>query len=124
VPSPERLSRLGSGAEVYRLRESFLPLVRLSRLFGLSADVRRFQDGLVIVCESPGGPVALFVDELLGQQQVVIKSLETNFDRVDAVAGATILGNGSVALIVDVPGLLRLHHRLCQEGPLRGPRAA
>jgi two-component system chemotaxis sensor kinase CheA len=124
VPSPDRLSRLGNGAEVYRLRESFLPVVRLARLFGLEGDDRRFQDGLLVVTESPNGPIALFVDELLGQQQVVIKSLETNFDRVDGVAGATILGNGSVALIVDVPGLLRLQHRLHREGPARGPRAA
>jgi two-component system chemotaxis sensor kinase CheA len=109
VPSARRLSNIAGGAEVYRLRDAFIPLLRLSDLYGLPGDGRRFEDSLMIVTEGSQGPVGLLVDELLGQQQVVIKSLERNFDRVDGVAGATILGNGHVALIADVPGLLRLH---------------
>ena len=58
--------------------------------------------------EGEGRRVGLFVDDLLGQQQVVIKSLETNYRRVEGVSGATILGDGSVALILDVPGLIRV----------------
>ncbi|HEB59570.1 MAG TPA: hypothetical protein ENJ01_10130, partial [Gammaproteobacteria bacterium] len=58
--------------------------------------------------EGDGQKVAVFVDDLLGQQQVVIKSLETNFRRVDGVSGATILGDGTVALILDVAGLIKL----------------
>ncbi len=57
--------------------------------------------------EGEGRRVALLVDDLLGQQQVVIKSLETNYQKVDGISGATILGDGSVALIVDIPGLIR-----------------
>jgi len=62
----------------------------------------------LMIVEGDGRRVGLFVDDLLGQQQVVIKSLETNFKRVDGVSGATILGDGSVALILDVPSLIRM----------------
>jgi two-component system chemotaxis sensor kinase CheA len=61
-----------------------------------------------MVVEGEGRRVGLFVDDLLGQQQVVIKSLETNFRRVEGVSGATILGDGSVALILDIPGIIRV----------------
>jgi len=61
-----------------------------------------------VVVEGEGRKCGLFVDELLGQQQVVIKSLEANFRRVEGISGATILGDGSVALILDIPGLMRL----------------
>jgi two-component system, chemotaxis family, sensor kinase CheA len=63
---------------------------------------------LLMIVEGDGRRAGLFVDELLGQQQVVIKSLETNYRRIDGVSGATILGDGSVALILDVPGLIRV----------------
>jgi two-component system chemotaxis sensor kinase CheA len=62
----------------------------------------------VVVVEGEGRRFGLFVDDLLGQQQVVIKSLETNYGQVDGVSGATILGDGSVALILDLPGLIRV----------------
>ncbi|MFX6330672.1 chemotaxis protein CheW, partial [Acinetobacter baumannii] len=62
----------------------------------------------IVVAEGDGRRVGLFVDELLGQQQVVIKSMETNYGPVDGVAGATILGDGAVALILDLPGLIRM----------------
>ena len=61
-----------------------------------------------MVVEGEGRRVGLFVDDLLGQQQVVIKSLETNYRRVEGVSGATILGDGSVALILDIPGIIRV----------------
>jgi two-component system chemotaxis sensor kinase CheA len=64
--------------------------------------------GLVVIVEHEARLAALMVDELLGQQQVVIKSLEQNFQKIDGVAGATILGDGRVALILDVPGLVAL----------------
>jgi len=65
-------------------------------------------DGLVVVAEGEGHQrIGLFVDDLLGQQQVVIKSLEANYGHVEGVSGATILGDGSVALILDIPGLIR-----------------
>ncbi|MDX1811988.1 MAG: chemotaxis protein CheW, partial [Gammaproteobacteria bacterium] len=65
-------------------------------------------DGLIVVVEGDGQHAGLFVDDLLGQQQVVIKSLETNFRPVEGVSGATILGDGTVALILDITGLIKL----------------
>ena len=61
-----------------------------------------------MVVEGDGRKVGLFVDDLLGQQQVVIKSMETNYGRIEGVSGATILGEGTVALILDIPGLIRV----------------
>ena len=72
------------------------------------------QDGLLMVVEADGQRVGLFVDDLLGQQQVVIKSLETNFRQVQGISGATILGDGTVALIMDIPGLIQRHFDDCQ----------
>jgi two-component system chemotaxis sensor kinase CheA len=66
------------------------------------------EKGIVVIVESEaGGKLGLVVDDLLGQQQVVIKSLETNYGHIDGVSGATILGDGSVALILDLPGIIR-----------------
>jgi two-component system chemotaxis sensor kinase CheA len=60
-----------------------------------------------MVVEGDGRKVGLFVDDLVGQQQVVVKSIETNYRRIEGVSGATVLGDGSVALILDIPGLVR-----------------
>jgi len=68
----------------------------------------KLSEWLIVVVEAQGVFCGLFVDELLGQQQVVIKSLEANYRRVDGVSAATILGDGSVALILDIPSLVRL----------------
>ena len=77
-------------------------------LFGIQPDHTELLDGLLMIVEADGTRVGLFVDELMSQQQVVIKSMETNYARIDGVGGATILGEGMVALILDVPGLIRL----------------
>jgi len=66
------------------------------------------EDGLLVVVEGDGRRCGILVDDLIGQQQVVIKSLEANYERVDGVSGATILGDGSVALILDISGVMRL----------------
>ena len=83
-------------------------MIRLHELFGVPARRASSPTALVVIVEHDGRLAALLVDELLGQQQVVIKSLEPNFEKVDGVAGATILGDGRVALILDVPGLVAL----------------
>ena len=75
-------------------------------------------EGLLVVVESDGQRVGLFVDDLLGQQQVVIKSLETNFTQIQGISGATILGDGTVALIMDVPGLIQRHFDACKQKTL------
>jgi two-component system chemotaxis sensor kinase CheA len=93
---------------LYKLRDDYIPIVRLGDLFGVQRDGSAGPENLLMVVESAGQKIGLIVDELHGQQQVVIKSLETNFRRIEGVSGATILGDGTVALILDVAGLLRL----------------
>jgi two-component system, chemotaxis family, sensor kinase CheA len=93
--------------EVLSFRGEYLPVLRLREVFGNSAGAVRNAGGLVMVVEGDGRRMGICVDELLGQQQVVVKTLETNYHRVDGVAGATILGDGSVALILDIAGLTR-----------------
>jgi two-component system chemotaxis sensor kinase CheA len=94
--------------EVVLVRGEAVPLVRLHRLFGVTTDRTDPCTGIVVLVEHDGQRAALLGEELLGQQQVVIKSLDTHYRRTDGVMGATIMGDGSVALILDVPGLLRL----------------
>jgi two-component system, chemotaxis family, sensor kinase CheA len=100
-------SRLPGCEEVFPFRGEYLPVLRLHNLFGVEPRSRFLHEGLIVVAEGEGRRIGLFVDELLGQQQVVIKSLQTNYRRVPGVSGATILGDGSVALILDLPGILR-----------------
>ena len=107
----EHVSTMVNGAEVFRFRDEYLPLIRLYALYGATPRTTNIQEGLMVVVEGDGKRAGLFVDELLGQQQVVIKSLESNYKRVDGISGATILGDGSVALILDIPGLIRIAHQ-------------
>jgi two-component system chemotaxis sensor kinase CheA len=94
--------------EVLSFRGEYLPVVRLEKVFEARCErARDPADGLIMVVEGDGKRVGLCVDELLGQQQVVVKTLEANYGHVDGIAGATILGDGSVALILDIAGLTR-----------------
>jgi two-component system chemotaxis sensor kinase CheA len=103
------VNRVAGQGEVFWFRDRYLPVVRLYEVFGTKPRTTQLHEGLIMVVEGEGRQrVGLFVDDLLGQQQVVIKSLETNFRRVEGVSGATILGDGQVALILDVPGLIRV----------------
>jgi two-component system chemotaxis sensor kinase CheA len=102
------VSRLSGRGEVFSFRGFYLPIVRLYEIFGVEPRTKVLDEGLVVVAEGEGHQrIGLFVDDLLGQQQVVIKSLEANYGHVEGVSGATILGDGSVALILDIPGLIR-----------------
>lgn len=105
----DRVNTVSGKGEVFRLRDEYIPIVRLYHVFGVEPDNTDLSSGLLVVVEAEGEKVALFVDDLYGQQQVVIKSLETNFKKVDGVSGATILGDGTVALILDVKGMLSLY---------------
>jgi two-component system chemotaxis sensor kinase CheA len=107
----EDVSTMVNGAEVFRFRDEYLPLIRLYDLYGSRPRTTDISQGLMVVVEGDGKRAGLFVDELLGQQQVVIKSLEANYRRVEGISGATILGDGSVALILDIPGLIRIAHQ-------------
>jgi two-component system chemotaxis sensor kinase CheA len=105
--TPASASCLPGCEEVFPFRGDYLPVLRLHNLFGVEPRFRLLHEGLIVVVEGEGRRIGLFVDELLGQQQVVIKSLQTNYRRVPGVSGATILGDGSVALILDLPGIIR-----------------
>ncbi|MFV3305048.1 chemotaxis protein CheA [Pseudomonas sp. NY15181] len=98
----------GDEAAVIRVRGEYLPLFSLHELLHIDATPLPPEQAIVVILESEGKSFALQVDELVGQQQVVIKSLEQNFRRIDGIAGATIMGDGSVALILDVDALPRL----------------
>ncbi|RDS81825.1 chemotaxis protein CheA [Dyella psychrodurans] len=107
----EAVRSVTGGGELFRFRDEYLPIVRLHQQFGCATARQKIEEGLVIVVEADGNRVGLFVDELIGQQQAVVKSLEANYRRVDGISGATILADGSVALIVDVAGIIRLQAR-------------
>jgi two-component system, chemotaxis family, sensor kinase CheA len=101
--------KTGAGqTELYRLREDYIPMVRLHNIFHTKSDSTQLDDGLLVVVEAEGQKVGFFVDDLLAQHQVVVKSLESNYQRVVGVSGATILGDGTVAMILDISGLINL----------------
>lgn len=103
---PELVNRVSGDMVLYRLREDNVPIIRLYKEFGINADKTDIENALLVVVEAEGQKVGLLVDDLLAQQQVVIKSLESNYKRVEGISGATILGDGSVSMILDVPGLI------------------
>jgi two-component system chemotaxis sensor kinase CheA len=119
----ERVNTVPSGGQVFRLRDDYLPIVRLHSLFDIEPDHTDLLAGLLMIVEADGKRVGLFVDELMSQQQVVIKSLETNFKQVTGLAGATMLGDGRVALILDIPGVIT-RFQAPGEGGAAKPRAA
>jgi two-component system, chemotaxis family, sensor kinase CheA len=104
---PGMVNRVVGRGDVFAFRGEYVPIVRLYEVFGVKPRTTDLERGLVMVVEGEGKRIGLFVDQLLGQQQVVIKSLETNYKRIEGVAGATILGDGEVALILDLTGLVR-----------------
>jgi len=106
------INRVAGKGETFRLRSEYLPIVRMHEIFEVkTALATKLTEGLVVVVEGQGMRCGLFIDDLLGQQQVVIKSLEANYRKLVGVSGATILGDGSVALILDIPGLVRLSNQ-------------
>lgn len=107
---PERVSQPVGGPEIIAVRDDYVPLLRLDRLFNVEGRAGDLSDGLVVIVEADGKRVALFVDELLGQQQVVLKSLEPHCERLEGISAATILGDGTVALILDAGSLVRQAH--------------
>ncbi len=106
------INRVAGRGETFRLRDEYLPIIRMHEIFDVkTAQATKLTEGLVVVVDGQGMRCGLFIDDLLGQQQVVIKSLEANYRKVEGVSGATILGDGSVALILDIPGLVRLSNQ-------------
>ncbi len=104
---PGMVKTIGGTGRVVQVRGEFMPVLDLERVFGVPRSGVEQVATIMVVVEDEGGRVALMVDELLGQQQVVVKNLESNYRRVDDVSGATIMGDGRVALILDVGSLVR-----------------
>jgi two-component system, chemotaxis family, sensor kinase CheA len=106
-PTAEQLKTVGGNGRVVRVREEFLPVVALEQVLAVPRNGPGVPAPIMVVVESAGSRMALLVDELLGQQQVVVKNLEANYRKVEYVSGATIMGDGQVALILDIDGLVR-----------------
>ncbi|AFJ84547.1 Signal transduction histidine kinase CheA [Burkholderia sp. KJ006] len=106
-PSMDDIYTVGNGERVVRVRGEYLPLVALHEVFSVDDARTDPTQGIVTIMETEGRRFAMLIDELVGQQQVVVKNLETNYRKVHGISAATILGDGSVALIVDVAALNR-----------------
>jgi two-component system, chemotaxis family, sensor kinase CheA len=120
-PTAKQLGRVDS-TEVVEMRGAYVPVVRLYEVLSLKEYVSEITRGIIVVIDDGNRTFGLMVDELMGQLQVVVKSLESNYGRVKGVGGATILGDGQVALILDAPALLALtrekSHYTAAPGPL------
>ncbi len=101
---PRNMNHIAGSQPVMPLRDEYIPIVCMKDVFSLSTNAD-LSDAMLVIVDGERGKVGLVVNELLGQQQVVIKSLEQNYERVPGISGATILGDGTVALIIDVTGL-------------------
>ena len=108
-PQAEDLHPLAGGERVLQVRGEYLPLVELYRVFEVEGAKTDATHGIVVILQSAGRRYALLVDQLIGQHQVVVKNLESNYRKVPGISAATILGDGSVALIVDVSALQTLN---------------
>lgn len=111
---PELVNHVAGGCDVFRLREEYIPIINLAEIFGVEPLSRDLSKNLFVVVEVGSEKVAVVVDDLLGQQQVVIKSMESNYKKVDGISGATILGDGTVSLILEITDLIKMagiHHQ-------------
>jgi len=104
---PKEISTVAQGARLVKVRDEYMPVIDLEHVFQVPRFEFNATSPIMVVIEADGARVALMVDELIGQQQVVIKNLESNYRKVNNVSGATILGDGKVALILDTSSLVR-----------------
>jgi len=107
-PGESDIKTISGTGRVVHVRGEYIPLIALYEIFGMTPKITDPSKGIVVLLEAEGKKAAMFVDELVGQHQVVIKSLETNYRKVSGVSGATIMGDGRVALILDVGTLVRM----------------
>jgi two-component system chemotaxis sensor kinase CheA len=107
-PKAEEVKAIADGSAVINVRGEFVPVLYLHHLFNIFGAVKDASKALVVLVENGDATLGLVVDELVGQQQVVIKSLEENSDPIEGISGATILGDGKVSLILDIMGLCKM----------------
>ncbi|OQP35413.1 chemotaxis protein CheA [Pantoea latae] len=108
LPSEKALYRMAGDELMLQVREEYLPLIELRKVFDLPGEAGEVSEGIAVIVQSAGCRYALLVDQLIGQHQVVVKNLERNYRKVPGISAATILGDGSVALILDVAVLATL----------------
>lgn len=114
-PKAVDIKEISGQGRVVKVRGEYLPLIPLYQMFGIEPSFTNPSEGILVILESDGKKAALFVDDLVGQQQVVVKNLESNYRKVAGISGATILGDGGVSLIIDVAALLRSSRQLNDE---------
>jgi len=107
-PTANDIRTIAGRGLVMHVRGEYLPVLRLHEAMGVSPKVTEFPRGIMVILEAEGSRVAMFVDELVGQHQVVIKSIERNYRKVSGISAATIMGDGKVAMILDVGALVRM----------------
>jgi two-component system, chemotaxis family, sensor kinase CheA len=107
-PKLEDLKSVAGAGNMINVRGEYLPIIALHKTFNIATQVTEPTQGMLVIVEAYGKKIALLLDSLVGQQQVVIKSLETNFRKINGISSATILGDGTVALIIDVPSVIKL----------------
>ena len=110
-PRAEDVKEISGQGQVLHVRGEYLPVIALHKIFNIETKITDPAEGILVLLEAEGKKVALFVDDLVSQHQVVIKSLETNYRKVVGVSGATIMGDGRVALIMDVGALVKFAQR-------------
>jgi two-component system, chemotaxis family, sensor kinase CheA len=114
-PRREDIRDIAGRGQVLKVRGEYLPLIALHAVFGIEARASDPADGIVVILESEGRRAALLIDDLVGQQHVVVKNLEANYRKVSGISGATILGDGGVSLILDVAALVRSSRQVADE---------
>ncbi|OGS75793.1 MAG: chemotaxis protein CheA [Gallionellales bacterium GWA2_55_18] len=106
-PDAEDVKEISGQGQVLHVRGEYLPVIALHKIFNIQPKFTNPAEGILVLLEAEGKKVALFVDDLVSQHQVVIKSLETNYRKVTGISGATIMGDGRVAMIMDVGALVK-----------------
>jgi two-component system chemotaxis sensor kinase CheA len=114
-PAAIDVKEISGQGRVIKVRGEYLPLIMLYQVFGIEPRFTNPSEGIAVILESEGRKAALLVDDLVGQQQVVVKNIESNYRKITGISGATILGDGGVSLIIDVAALMRSSRRVVDE---------
>ena len=111
-PTPEMIKKIGDGTQdLLMLREEFIPVVRLHQLFDIPSKHKDLEKGMLIVVKSGTNKIAMFIDEFLHQHQVVVKPLDKNFRAIEGIGAATVRGDGSIGLILDIMGIIEAQRK-------------
>ena len=111
----ENLKSITNEGTMIHVRDEYLPIIAMHKALNIESKVTDVTQGMLVIVEAHGKKAALLFDSLVGQQQVVIKSLEANFRKINGISGATILGDGTVALIIDTPTIIKLGQAMASE---------